>query len=361
MLLDLKLRDIEGKALIHHLESIGRLVPFIIVTGQTDGRVAVDMMKRGARDYLVKDVQLIEFVPTAVRHALDHVSKEKKLAKAEQALQQSARRLHRTLDGMLEGCQIIGLDWRYFYVNATAARHGRRRPEELLGHTLMELYPGIETTEMFGALRRCMEKRIPCFMENEFTFPDGAKALFEVSIQAVPEGIFVLSNDITERKRLEKEVLEISEREQSRIGQDLHDGLCQHLAGIEFRLLSLKHKIERRSRRPAPEAAETAELAKLVREGIEQTRTLARGLSPVMLEPDGLMNALQELAINTEKTFNISCACNCPSPVLIHDNALATHLYRIAQEAVHNAVRHGRAEIDCDQLYRDNGPDRAGS
>jgi PAS domain S-box-containing protein len=153
-------------------------------------------------------------------------------------------------------------------------------------------------------------------------------------------GAAAILRDITERKRLEKEVLGISEREQSRIGQDLHDELCQHLAGIEFRLLGLKLKLEGKSKK---QAAETTELARLVRQGMEQTRTLARGLSPVMLEADGLMNALQELAISTQKAFNVSCSLNCPKPVLIHDNDVATHLYRIAQEAVQNAVRHGKA------------------
>jgi PAS domain S-box-containing protein len=148
--------------------------------------------------------------------------------------------------------------------------------------------------------------------------------------------------DVTERKQLEKEILEISEREQSRIGQDLHDGLCQHLAGIEFRMKSLEQKLALKAKK---ESAEAAELAKLVRRAIEQTRTLAHGLSPVMLTPDGLMNGLQELAANTEKAFQITCAFNCPAPVLIHQTVVATHLYRIASEAVHNAIRHGKPKF----------------
>jgi signal transduction histidine kinase len=150
---------------------------------------------------------------------------------------------------------------------------------------------------------------------------------------------------------LEKEVLEISEREQSRIGQDLHDGLCQHLAGIEFRLLGLKQKLEGRLKNLA---GETTELARLVRQAIEETRTLARGLSPVMLKAEGLMNALHELAMSTEKAFNVSCSLNCPSPILIHDNAVATHLYRIAQEAVQNAIRHGKPKFVVINLFAQN-------
>jgi PAS domain S-box-containing protein len=148
--------------------------------------------------------------------------------------------------------------------------------------------------------------------------------------------------DVTEHKMLEQEILQISEHEQSRIGHDLHDGLCQHLAGIEFRLLGIRQKFEAQS---TEQAADLIELARLVREGIDQTRTLARGLSPVILDQDGLMDALRELANNTEQTFEICCSFHCPAPVFVEDNAVATHLYRIAQEAVRNAIQHGKAKL----------------
>ncbi len=124
--------------------------------------------------------------------------------RAEQELQESEERYRSTLDSMLEGCQIIGFDWRYLYVNDAVAAHGRKAKEELLGRTMMEMYPGIENTTMFAALQRCMDKRIPQRMENEFTFPDGSRGWFELSIQPLPDGIFVLSLDITERKRAEE-------------------------------------------------------------------------------------------------------------------------------------------------------------
>jgi PAS domain S-box-containing protein len=115
-------------------------------------------------------------------------------------------RFRNTLANMLEGCQIINYDWRYLYVNDAAAKHGHRSKEELLGHTMMEMYPGIETTEMFIHLKRCMKERMPYRMENEFTFPDGSKGWFELSIQPVPEGIFILSQDITERQQAEEKI-----------------------------------------------------------------------------------------------------------------------------------------------------------
>ena len=144
----------------------------------------------------------------------------------------------------------------------------------------------------------------------------------------------------TEHKRREKEILHFSEREHKRIGQDPHDGLCQHLAGIEFMRQVLQQKLAAKSR---AETASAAEIARLVRQAISQTRDLARGLSPVVLESEGLMSALEELAARTEQVFKIDCVFQCDAPVLVHDNTVATHLYRIAQEAVGNAVKHGQA------------------
>jgi PAS domain S-box-containing protein len=124
------------------------------------------------------------------------------------ALRKREERFHGTLDTMLEGCQIIGFDWKYLYVNDSAAQHGRRARDELLGRTMMEVYPGIEETAMFDALRRCMDERVPRRMENEFHYADGSSAWFDLSFQPVPEGVFVLSYDITERKRAEEALSE---------------------------------------------------------------------------------------------------------------------------------------------------------
>jgi PAS domain S-box-containing protein/putative nucleotidyltransferase with HDIG domain len=140
---------------------------------------------------------------------------------AEEFLRRSEERYRRTLNNMLEGCQIIDYDWRYIYVNDTAARQGRRKPEEMLMHSMPELYPDIEKTEMFAVLQRCMEERTPHRMENQFAFPDGDTGWFELSIEPVPEGLFILSVDITERKQAEAALQqsEISLKEAQRVGQ----------------------------------------------------------------------------------------------------------------------------------------------
>ena len=146
--------------------------------------------------------------------------------------------------------------------------------------------------------------------------------------------------DVTERKSLEEAILEISATEQRRIAQDLHDGLGQHLTGIAFMSKVLEEKLADKS---LPEAAEAAKIVKMVNQAIENTRQLARGLHPVAAEPLGLMSALKNWANEVEELFHIRCTFRCAKPLLMRDPNLATHLYRIAQEAVNNAIRHGKS------------------
>lgn len=147
--------------------------------------------------------------------------------------------------------------------------------------------------------------------------------------------------DISERKQLEQEIIEVSNREQQRIGQDLHDGLCQELAGIQLMCEVLEQKLSAKSK---AEAKQVGEIAGHIKEAIAHTRKLARGLSPVELEANGFVSALHELAAHVEKLFQIECRFECAAPVSVRDNVAATHLYRIAQEAINNAVKHGKAK-----------------
>lgn len=146
--------------------------------------------------------------------------------------------------------------------------------------------------------------------------------------------------DITERQRLEREVLETSTQEQQRIGQDLHDGLGQELTSVSFMAGVLERKLSER----APDlAGEARAIAETVNRATEQTRALVRGLCPVNLGEGGLRDALHELADGVERRCQVRCVCRCDAEFSTNDPTAATHLYYIAQEAVTNAVRHGRA------------------
>ena len=144
--------------------------------------------------------------------------------RAEQVLRESEARFRTTVDSLKEGFQVVGFDWRYLLVNDAVAQQGRRAKESLIGHTMMEMYPGIDETEMFGHLRRCMEQRVPHRMENEFVYPDGGTAWFELDIQPVDEGICILSQDVTDRKSAEEKLVE-SERLFRAVIESAPDGI----------------------------------------------------------------------------------------------------------------------------------------
>jgi len=114
------------------------------------------------------------------------------------------------LDNMLEGCQVIDNDWRYLYVNDVVAQHGRKPKDELLGQRMMDVYRGIEKTPVFETLSRCMESRTSARLINEFEYEDGSKAWFELNVQPVPEGLLVMSLDITlhveAKQRIERQI-----------------------------------------------------------------------------------------------------------------------------------------------------------
>jgi PAS domain S-box-containing protein len=349
VLLDLQLQDMEGKQLIQRLNDAGRGAPFIIITGQGDERVAVEMMKRGALDYLVKDVRLQEFVPTVVHRALDHIRKERRLAAAEEAL----RKEHAFITAVLNtsGALVVVLDreGRIVRFNRGCELTSGYSFDEVSGRLFWELF--ITPEELDGVKAAFDSLRlghVPSRHENHWRARDGSRRLIDWTNSVLldehgqVEYIVATGIDITERKRLEKEILEISDREQRRIGQDLHDGICQRLAGIELMSEVLEQRLSTKAKTEAPRAAQ---IASHVRDSIDETRLLARGLSPVMVESEGLMAALQELASNTEKIFHVHSEFRCGNPVLMDDHSVATHLFRIAQEAVSNAIKHGKARF----------------
>jgi PAS domain S-box-containing protein len=128
---------------------------------------------------------------------------EQRVRERTEQLTQAEKRYHYIIDNMMEGMQVIDRDFCYLYVNEAVIRQSKYSGEELLGYTMMERYPGIEQTEFFKVLQRCMESRTAQTLENEFRFPDNSTGFFALSIQPTDEGLFILSTDISERKRAE--------------------------------------------------------------------------------------------------------------------------------------------------------------
>jgi PAS domain S-box-containing protein len=134
-----------------------------------------------------------------------------KRKEAEQKIIESEIRFHSTLDSMIEGCQILDFNWVYQYLNDSADLHNKRPKEELLGRKYTDCWPGIENTHVYNVIKDTLENRTPHQLENEFTFPDGTVGYFQLSIQPVPEGVFILSMDITHKKETETYLRKLSQ------------------------------------------------------------------------------------------------------------------------------------------------------
>jgi PAS domain S-box-containing protein len=214
---------------------------------------------------------------------------------------------------------------------------------ELTGHSLKPLFGSSDV------VRRITEAPTPGASEQPIEFEctrfDGSRFAAQcVVTPLVVDGQdhwLAVLNDVTDRRTLEREILEVSNREQQRIGYDLHDGLGQELTGIALMLSALAERIRRDDPARAPEVEG---IVALLGQSIESARRLAHGLSPVSVELGGLLPALRKLAERACEAYGLSVTVRTRmSEALRLDAEAATHLYRIVQEALSNAMRHGAA------------------
>jgi signal transduction histidine kinase len=211
----------------------------------------------------------------------------------------------------------------------------------VVGRSIRDLLPPqIGQQAMHYIEKACRTNQTQTFT-TQYLLPGRAREFQAKLSLCGPNQLLVIVRDVSSQKLLEKEILEISSREQTRIGQDLHDGLGQHLTGITFLTRALENRLASQA---LPEASNAAEIGKLVLQALSQTRSLARGLFPVELESAGLIAGLRELAGTVEKMFNISCTVDCDQDIFVRDQSAQTHLFRLAQEAVNNSVKHGKAK-----------------
>jgi two-component system, cell cycle sensor histidine kinase and response regulator CckA len=246
------------------------------------------------------------------------------------------RILQFSLDHLVEGVQIISFDWTYRYVNAAAARHGEQTPEGLLGRTMMSCYPGIDQTPTYTLLQRVMESRVRETTVNEFVEPSGERRWFELLVEPVPEGICVVSLDVTERRTLEIQFQQAQKMEAvgQLAGGVAHDfnnlltailGNCDllledcpadhpHRPGLEeirrasMSASSLTAGLLAFSRKQVVEPvhldlnaavrAAARLIERVIGENIRVTLRLQTGLAPIRIDPVQVDQVLMNLAIN---------------------------------------------------------------
>ncbi|MEX0993934.1 MAG: PAS domain S-box protein [Balneolaceae bacterium] len=266
----------------------------------------------------------------------------------EEKLRESEARYRSILETTVDAIITINDQGKIRTFNQAAEKLFQYEVSEVIGKNVKVLMPEPYKSEHDGYIKNYLQtghrkiigigREVTGRRKDGSTFPMYlAVSEVKLSNQHIFTGII---RDITEQRRLEQEILRISEHERRRIGQDLHDGLGQMLTGIG---LISKNIAEQLSKDEHPLAEEAGEITTLIREADQHARELARGLVPVEFDTEGLAAALDRLTSHAKKLFDIKCTFESTGKIHFEDATNVTHLYRIAQESVSNAVKHGNA------------------
>jgi PAS domain S-box-containing protein len=336
-LLDYRLGAKTGLDLLQEALATGCKAPIIMLTSENP-LVDAEAMKLGAADFLSKDKLDSALLERSIRYSVKHFNTLR-------ALRESEARLASFMHYVPCAVFIKNLQGRYVFVNETCEKVFRRKLDQWVGRTDEDLWSKSLANKFKQIDQQIIKEKKAVETTESVSHEDGAQHWLTTRFPILnehgePSMIGGAAINITESRRLEREIQTVSEREQRRIGQDLHDGLGQYLTGIACMVKVLGAKL---AEKELPEAADAQRITSMVNETIQQTRDLARGLCPVELETNGLQAALQELAARVTKLFSVSCEFKAPTVVQMYDNAAAVHLYRIAQEAINNAIKHGQA------------------
>lgn len=352
MLLDLRLADMRGQDVIDILAEEGITVPFVVISGVSDVRVAVKLMQEGALDFLPKDTQLLQLVAPVVRRCLEHLENKRRLADIEGRFLQLADNIQSIFwIATPDMKQFIYVSPAYERIWGLPLESAYEHPDSWLEAVLPTDRPGLRAAlERFRIIAESME------IDFRIARPDGeirwlhctASPLLDEKGEI--ERLTGFVHDITERKEVNRRLLAAAEQERRRLGQDLHDDLCQRLAAIKLRCSMLERDLARDG---SPRASVAADLAAAIADATGLSRNFARGLVPVTLDSDGLPSALEVLTKTAEAMFGVAVRFECPEPVSISDPDTATHLYRITQELISNAAKHAQPSHIIVRLTQD--------
>lgn len=346
VLADYTLPGFDGISALRLLREHHPDVPFVFVSGSLGEERAIEALKSGATDYVLKD--RLQRLPAVVRRALSESHERRERRQAQLALEEQRTLLTAIIDNLPEHIYAVDAHSRLTVINQTMLARLKRRRGSTIGLRLSEL-PGQEHARDMELQDAMVLNSGRSLIEQEHASEsrDGAAQWLVSSRIPLRDhhnrliGVVCTERDITARKELEQEILDISHREQRRLGSDLHDGLGQELTGLSLMMKGLEVQMARENSPYLPQVTKLSELIALT---IQSTRSLARGLAPVNLEQGGLREALRQLAQRCTDLYNLNCTFDDSGAQLTAlDEALATHVYRIAQETTTNAARHARA------------------
>ncbi|MBA7704467.1 hypothetical protein ES703_113277 [subsurface metagenome] len=351
VLLDLGLPDSRGLDTFLKAFDQNPAVPYVIISGYDDEELAIQAVREGAQDYLVKAELNGSLLIRTMLYAIER-------KQAREKIQEQNKFLEGLLDSITHPFYVLDVqDYTILKANS-AAGFG---PGGIGGKCYALTYHREEpcnNPEFVCPLKEVLRTKSSVVIEHIHYDKDGNARytevhgfpLFDVDGNVVQMVEYNL--DITERKRLEQIIVETSERERTRIGQDLHDGLGQLLAGIKYMTDVLEKNLAEKA---MEEVISVREITKRLDEAIQQTKTLAREIYPVKIHAEGFMSALQEYAMQVNRMYGVRCELEVDQPLLIQDHSVATHLFRIVQEAVNNAVHHASANQITIQIAVEDG------
>ena len=299
-----------------------------------DVEIEAEVPHLGRRTMLV-GARRVKGIPLVLL-SIEDVTERRRIAAA---LEESQRRLQTLFENAQDAIFLADDLGRFVDVNPVACSLTGYDRAELLERTVADLTPEPDGPDDFDCWESFL-RRGRLEGERRLIRKDGRSITVDLrAVAGILPGLHMaIARDITERKRLEMEVLEIASAEQRRIGQELHDDAGQVLTGLGLMARVLVERLE-----DSPAEQRIADrIVGGIGEVLDRIRAVARGLIPVEVDADGLMAALADLAFRTDELEGITCRFECAEPVTVRDNTTATELYRIAQEAVTNAVRHGR-------------------
>lgn len=385
VLLDLSLPDSTGLDTVKRTLEWAPDTPIVVLTGAYDESLGMQAVRMGAQDYLIKGQSSGTHVARAVRYSTERQRSQVELRKAHDELEQRVHERTSDLEHALTALQEEFSDRIKAEEDLRKSEMRFRQMAEAMPEVLWlassdmsvihfvnpsyEQIWGVGVKTLFqdsrswinavdpqdrpkvenatGRLAEAMERGENTFSE-EFRVirPDDTVAYVHLRLFAIKDEhgrvsqIGGICDDVTDRNALQRQVTQISELERRNLSQDLHDVIGQNLTGVAF--LS-KACAQRLTQKKDAEADEIMKIAEMVNRAIAQVRALARGLQPVELQTDGLMNAITELCKDVNRCFEQSCQLDVQVNLIVSDSGHATHIFYIVREAVMNAVKHSQA------------------
>ncbi|OGV66038.1 MAG: hypothetical protein A2283_08620 [Lentisphaerae bacterium RIFOXYA12_FULL_48_11] len=358
---DIKLPGMDGISLLEHIKEANENLPVIMMTGHGSINSAIEALKLGARDYLIKpfgdDSQLINSVWKAIEHyrlTVRNTLLQEQLKESEETFRTLFNNASDAI--FLNQLNAYGNICRFSEVNNLACTRLGYNLQEMNSKTLIDI-TAPEHRENVERIIKSLPQREHITFETIHLKKNGERIPVEINAHIFTlkgrKAVLSIARNITERREIEKQIAEANEKESRHIGQELHDVLCQDLASINMLTSVLKKTLISESSAGIRDAELISELASTA---VTSARRLSTGLFPAELEDGGLASALEHLAINAEQLFHTPCRFTNRCSMEVSDKSVALHLYRIAQQAVNNANTHGMAKnISISLADKDTG------